>query len=115
LHSKIIPYHAKEISQPEGQRLCLSNQSLFNVTTKDPLPFEEGMPDQNWENLLHRSTQKINTKAGQLTLNKSYYWNGPREDHPNACAIIQEDLRQVIDLIHLCDTFVLAGTRVGKS
>ncbi|PLW47614.1 hypothetical protein PCANC_18677 [Puccinia coronata f. sp. avenae] len=117
---------AEDIGQSEGSTLCPSHQSLTHVTTEDLLPFEEGLPDQNRENLYDRSTRTINTKAGQLTLNKAITGMDREktiqmlvqrskknygEDQPPK----EVQLNTVIDLIHLRDTFVLAGTGVGKS
>jgi hypothetical protein len=113
---------AKDIGQLEGSTLCPSHQLSTHVTTKDPLPFEEGLPDQIE---MERSTRTIKNKAGQLTLNKAIT---TMDREKTIKMLVQQSkkvygdqlpkevqLDLVINLIHCRDTFVLAGTGVGKS
>ncbi|EHS62948.1 uncharacterized protein PGTG_22745 [Puccinia graminis f. sp. tritici CRL 75-36-700-3] len=118
------PLPIGEMNWPEEDILGLPQTSMMNAITKDPLPFEE-VPDVIQPEETERSARSLKNKVGQLTLNKNitemerektiqmlkkrsatnYGGQEPKE--------VQIDL--VIDLIHRRDTFVLAGTGVGKS
>ncbi|OAV92051.1 hypothetical protein PTTG_09886 [Puccinia triticina 1-1 BBBD Race 1] len=101
-------------------------QSLpLDITTKDPLPFEEISENITDESPLGGSGRVLKNKAGQLTLNKTITEmthektiemlqnRSAKVYGPQAPKLVQLD--SVIDLIHLRDTFVIAGTGVGKS
>ncbi|OAV93795.1 hypothetical protein PTTG_27159 [Puccinia triticina 1-1 BBBD Race 1] len=97
----------------------------LNITTEDPLPFEEGLENYTKESLAGGSGRVLKNKAGQLTLNqkitemahdktiKMLKNRSATVYGPQPPKQVQLDL--VIDLIHSCDTFVLAGTGVGKT
>ncbi|OAV97409.1 hypothetical protein PTTG_26045 [Puccinia triticina 1-1 BBBD Race 1] len=97
----------------------------LNITTKDPLPFEEGLENYTKESSAGGSGRVLKNKAGQLTLNQKITemaHDKTIEMLKNRSATVygpqppkQVQLDSVIDLIHHRDTFVLAGTGVGKT
>ncbi|OAV86392.1 hypothetical protein PTTG_29934 [Puccinia triticina 1-1 BBBD Race 1] len=96
-----------------------------NVITEDPMPFEEGLEDHTRESSLGGSRRVLKTKRGEVSLNNKIIEMKQEKQiemlknrlaavyGPQAPKKVQLD--SVIDLIHRRDTFVLAGTGVGKS
>ncbi|OAV86521.1 hypothetical protein PTTG_29860, partial [Puccinia triticina 1-1 BBBD Race 1] len=94
-------------------------------STEDPLPFENVVEHHPKELFSGGSGRVIKNKPGQLTLNKNITemtQDQQIEMLKNQSAKVygpqapkQVQLESVIDLIYCRDTFVLAGTGVGKS
>ncbi|OAV87993.1 hypothetical protein PTTG_29201 [Puccinia triticina 1-1 BBBD Race 1] len=118
-----------QINPPSGgdnQRDTLPSTSPADAisSTADPLPFENVSKNHTKELSLGRSGQVLKNKF-QLTLNKNItnMTQGQQVEMlekqsakvygPQAPKQVQ--LESVINLIHRCNTFVLAGTGVGKS